>query len=147
MNISNLNQLIPSEFLTQLNVNNKFFYFRDGVVQEINENYIPSLKDYLFKYNKINGMVQIEPINLSDLPNPVYTAEEWVNKFYTNLEVIALVRLEQTILSQNKFLGPKMLAVKQWLESMLFASPSSNFPAAPFTYLETSNEAAQTISV
>ena len=54
--------------------------------------------------------------------------------------------LEQSILMQGKTLGPKMEASKQWLESMLFAQPSSNFPIAPYSYSETSAEASQTLS-
>lgn len=77
---------------------------------------------------------------------PIYTAEQWVGQYFTNLEVIALMRLEQAILSQGKTLGPKMEASKQWLEGMMFAQPSSSFPAAPFSYTETSVEAAETLS-
>ena len=77
---------------------------------------------------------------------PSYTAQEWVQQYFSNLEVIALMRLEQGILIQGKTLGPKMEASKQWLESMLFAPSSSTFPAAPYSYSETSAEAAQTLS-
>lgn len=80
------------------------------------------------------------------LSTPTYTAEEWVQQYFSNLEVIALMRLEQSILMQGKTLGPKMEASKQWLESMLFAQPSSNFPAAPYSYSEISSEASQTLS-
>lgn len=83
---------------------------------------------------------------VENLTIPNYTAEEWVSQYFSNLEVIALMRLEQAILSQEKTLGPKMEASKQWLEGMMFAQPSSNFPAAPFSYAETSGEAAQTLS-
>jgi hypothetical protein len=83
---------------------------------------------------------------VENLTLPTYTAEEWVGKYFTNLEVIALMRLEQAILSQGKTLGPKMEASKQWLEAMMFAQSSSSFPSAPFTYAETSGEAAQTLS-
>jgi hypothetical protein len=77
---------------------------------------------------------------------PLYTAEEWVQQYFSNLEVIALMRLEQAILNQGKTLGPKMTACKQWLEGMMFAQPSSSFPVAPYSYSETSAEAAQTLS-
>jgi hypothetical protein len=88
-----------------------------------------------------NGEWLVENLTL-----PTYTAEEWVGKYFSNLEVIALMRLEQAILSQGKTLGPKMEASKQWLEAMMFAQPSSSFPAAPFSYAETSGEAAQTLA-
>ena len=82
-----------------------------------------------------------------ELPPPelVYTAEDWVRKYFTSLEIIALTRLEQNILQQDKALGPKMLASKQWLETMMFAQSSTNFSPAPYTYAEASMEAVQTI--
>lgn len=83
---------------------------------------------------------------INNITLPTYTAEEWVQQYFSNLEVIALMRLEQSILMQGKTLGPKMEASKQWLESMLFAQPSSNFPIAPYSYSEISSEAAQTLS-
>lgn len=83
---------------------------------------------------------------INNIELPIYTAEEWVQQYFSNLEVIALMRLEQGILNQGKTLGPKMTACKQWLEGMMFAQPSSSFPAAPYSYSETSAEAAQTIS-
>jgi len=79
-------------------------------------------------------------------PAPVYTAEDWVRKYFTSLEVVALMRLEQNILQQGKTLGPKMLACKQWLESMMFAQPSSSFIPSPYSYTETSLEAIGTLS-
>ena len=122
-------------------------YHRSGEVFPITDQYIFQNDDFIFTYSKNNGLIDIKEIKITELPNRLYTAEEWVNKYFTNLEVIALMRLEQSILVQNKVLGPKMQAVKQWLENMLFAMPSNNFPPSPFAYLETSNEAAQIISV
>jgi hypothetical protein len=83
---------------------------------------------------------------IQDVPIPLYTAEEWVGQYFSNLEVIALMRLEQAILFQGKTLGTKMEASKQWLEGMMFAQPSSSFLVAPFSYTETSAEAAETLS-
>lgn len=83
---------------------------------------------------------------INNITPPIYTAEEWVQQYFSNLEVIALMRLEQGILSQGKMLGPKMTACKQWLEGMMFTQPSSSFLAAPYSYSETSAEAAQTLS-
>jgi hypothetical protein len=77
---------------------------------------------------------------------PVYTAEEWVQDYFSSLEIIALTRLEQSILQQGKTLGPKMQACKEWLEAMMFAQPSSAFPPAPYTYSEASIEAASTLN-
>lgn len=77
---------------------------------------------------------------------PVYTAEEWVQNYFSSLEIIALTRLEQSILQQGKTLGPKMQACKEWLEAMMFAQPSSSFLPAPYTYSEASIEAASTLN-
>ena len=77
---------------------------------------------------------------------PTYTAEQWVQNYFSSLEIIALTRLEQGILQQDKVLGPKMQACKEWLEAMMFAQPSSSFLPAPYTYSEASIEAAQTLS-
>jgi hypothetical protein len=96
----------------------------------------------------LNGMLLWDPItrSLIEKPSPICTPEEWVGQYFTNLEVIALMRLEQAIISQGKTLGPKMETSKQWLEGMMFAQPSSSFPVAPFSYTETSAEAAETLS-
>lgn len=146
MNISQLNQLIPDPY-REVSVPETFMYHRSGEVFPITGQYNSQIGDFVFTYSKNNGLVNINEIKATELPNRSYSAEEWVNKYFTNLEVIALMRLEQSILSQNKTLGPKMQAVKQWLENMLFASPSNNFPPSPYGYLETSSEASQTISV
>lgn len=146
MNISELNQLIPPPY-REVSVPETFMYYRSGQVFPITDEYIFEKNDFIFIYSKNNGLIDIKEIKITDLPNRLYTAEEWVNKYFTNLEVTALIRLEQSIILQNKVLGPKMIAVKQWLENMLFAMPSNNFPPSPYTYLETSNEAAQIISV
>ena len=82
---------------------------------------------------------------IEEIIPPLYTAEDWVKKYFTSLEVVALIRLEQNILQQGKTLGPKMLACKQWLETMMFAQSSTNFLPAPYTYAEASMEAIQTI--
>jgi len=77
---------------------------------------------------------------------PVYAAEEWVQNYFSSLEIIALTRLEQSILQQGKTLGLKMQACKEWLEAMMFAQPSSAFQPAPYTYSEASIEAASTLN-
>jgi hypothetical protein len=81
------------------------------------------------------------------VPEPtIYTAEQWVQNYYSSLEIIALTRLEQNILQQGKILGPKMQACKEWLEDMMFAQPSSNFNSAPYAYGEASIEAVSALN-
>ena len=141
MNINQLNQLIPDPYRA-VNVSETFLYYRNENVYPISGAYIAQDGDFLFKYKKTNGMVEIEEVKSKDLPQTVITAEDWVQRYFTNLEVIALMRLEQAILSSGKLLGPKMEASKQWLEGMMFAQPSNNFPSAPYSYAEISAEAS-----
>jgi len=145
MNIQELNQLIPEPY-REVSVPETLMYFRTGEVIPITGQYIHNGDDFIFKYSKNNGVVDIQEIKLSDIPQTIYTAEEWVQKYFSSMEVIALTRLEQSILMQGKLLGPKMNAVKQWLESMMFAQPSNSFSPAPYTYSETSMEAAITLA-
>lgn len=95
----------------------------------------------------INNRLVIKGWEIIQIPTLLISPEEWVGQYFTNLEVIALMRLEQAILLQGKALGPKMTACKQWLESMMLAQPSNSFPASPYSYYETSAEAAQTLSI
>lgn len=145
MNISELNQLIPAPY-REVSVPETFMYHRSGEVFPITGQYLSQSNDFIFKYTKNNGFVEIEEIKYTDIPQAIYTAEEWVQKYFSSMEVIALTRLEQSILLQGKTLGPKMQAVKQWLEGMMFAAPSNNFNPAPYTYSETSMEAAITLA-
>lgn len=146
MNIQKLSQLIPSPY-RELNVPETFMYYRSDEIFPITGQYISQNEDFLFKYSKNNGVVNIEQIKSSDLPNAIYTSEEWIHKYFTNLEIIAMMRLEQAILSQNKTLGPKMQVSKEWFENMLFAQPSNNFEQPPYTYTEIHNEALEILSV
>lgn len=77
--------------------------------------------------------------------DPIYTAEQWVQHYFTSMEIIALMRLEQSILIQGKILGPKMQATKQWLEAMMVEGPSTSFTPSPYNYSETSLEATDTL--
>jgi hypothetical protein len=144
MNINELNQLIPDPYRA-LSVPETFLYYRDGAVFPISGQYIADSNDYLFKYTKTNGTVDIQEVKASDLPYTAYSAEDWVRKYFTSLEVLALMRLEQNILMQGKQLGPKMLASKIWLETMLIAQPSNSFDPAPHSYIEASDEAKITL--
>lgn len=145
MNIHELNQLIPYPY-REVSVADTFMYFRSGEVFPITGQYIFQNEDFLFKYSKTNGVVDIKEAKISDIPQIIYTPEEWVQKYFTNLEVIALIRLEQSILLQGKNLGIKMQSSKEWLEQMMFSSPSSNFIPAPYSYGQISEEAVQILS-
>ena len=88
------------------------------------------------------GAVQL-PVEIPE----IFTSEQWVQKYFSSLEIIALTRLEQSILQQGKTLGPKMQDCKEWLEAMMFAQPSNTFLPAPYSYSEASAEAVLTLSI
>lgn len=142
MNINNINQLIPDPY-REVSVPETFMYYRSGQVFPITGEYIAQNGDFTFKFKKTNGVVEIKEVKNNEIPGSLYTPEEWVQKYFTNLEVIALIRLEQSILLQGKNLGQKMETSKQWLEQMMFASPSNNFSPAPYSYKEISEESNQ----
>jgi len=144
MNINELNQLIPDPY-REVSVPETFLFYRNGAVFPVSGQYIAGNNDFLFKYTKTNGVVDIQEVKPSDLPYTAYSAEDWVRKYFTSLEVLALMRLEQNILIQGKQLGPKMLACKTWLEAMLVAAPSNSFDPAPYSYIEASEEAKITL--
>lgn len=108
------------------------------------------------KYDEkeVEALIMQEKINGSwiELNPPTYSAEDWIQKQgFTSLQIQALTRLESNILNSGKVLGPTMVAVKSWLEGIMFQSalnpePRSDWPIAPATYIQASQEAAQTLS-
>jgi hypothetical protein len=108
------------------------------------------------KYNEkeVEELIKQEKINGSwtELNPPTYSAEDWIQEQgFTSLQIQALTRLEANILNSGKALGSIMIAVKSWLEGIMFESAlnpesKSNWPVAPATYIQASQEAAQTLS-
>ena len=78
-------------------------------------------------------------------PAPTFTAEEWVAQHLSPLQVAALSEFRLALVQAGKPLGPKMSALKTWLEQMMAASvtnePRNDWTPPPATYAEASAEA------
>lgn len=81
-------------------------------------------------------------------PAPTFTPEDWTAQHFTSPQIIALQRFEFGLLQQGKPLGPKMTALKSWLEAMLLESVDPTrrtFHAPPCTYAEAAQEAVSAL--
>ena len=78
-------------------------------------------------------------------PAPTCTAEAWVAMHLSPLQVAALSEFRLALVQAGKPLGPKMSALKTWLEQMMAASvtnePRNDWTPPPATYAEASAEA------
>jgi hypothetical protein len=88
-----------------------------------------------------NGEWIIPPVALID-------AETAVSAFFTPYQTLALQRLEMALIQAGKPLGMKMLACKQWLESVMLGwalnpvvAPASVYGQPSATFEEASSEA------
>ena len=75
-----------------------------------------------------------------------YKAEQWISRFLSSLQIIALQRLEMALISESLSLGPLMASMKQWLEGILLTSsndpsPQNGWPEPPTSYEMASQEA------
>jgi hypothetical protein len=72
------------------------------------------------------------------------TAEQWVERHLTSLQILSLQRLEMALLTASKPLGSNMAALKGWLEGMMLASVDPTprtFDLPPCSYEAASAEA------
>ncbi len=81
------------------------------------------------------------------------TAEEAVSRHFSAYQIAALQRFELGLMQAEKPLGEKMSAVKTWLELLLLswsqdptAKPESHFGKPPYSFEETSAEAAAALT-
>lgn len=96
--------------------------------------------DRLFTYRQEMGSCFLEEENSS------FTAEEWLqNQGYSSMRLVTLLDLENQLAS---VLGssPKLTAVRTWINGILATfiqnpAPRADWPAAPFTFEETTQEA------
>jgi hypothetical protein len=86
-------------------------------------------------------------------PVPTVTAEQAVSAFFTPYQTIALQRLELSLMTAGKPLGPKMTACKAWLESVMLGwamnptpAPQESFGVPQATFAEASAEAVSDLS-
>jgi hypothetical protein len=89
-----------------------------------------------------------EPVYEEELP--AVSGERWVElQGFSALGVISLTRFEQSLIAKGLPLGPKMSAVRDWLQSIMVtvatdSSLRTDWPFSPFTYGETTAEAINT---
>jgi hypothetical protein len=94
-----------------------------------------------------------EELKAITIPDTLLTAEQIVAKHFTPYQIAALQRLELALIQSNKSLGPKMLAAKTWLESVLLAwamnpqpVPENTFGNPNVTFEEASAEAVAALT-
>jgi hypothetical protein len=92
-------------------------------------------------------LAEIDLATLPPAPAPEaeqITAEEWVERHLTSLQILSLQRLEMGLLTASKPLGSNMAALKGWLEGMMLASVDPTprtFALPPCSYEAASAEA------
>jgi hypothetical protein len=77
-------------------------------------------------------------------PAATFTAEQWVAKTLSPLQVAALSEFRMALLQAGKPLGTNMMALKGWLEAMMAESVDPtprSFAAAPCSYEDAASEA------
>ena len=96
--------------------------------------------------------VRLADIDLATLPaapapeaEPV-TAAEWVEQHLTSTQLHALSDLRLSLVLAGKPLGPLMQSLRDWTSQLIVASaadpsPRNDWPPAPCTYAQASNEA------
>jgi hypothetical protein len=95
--------------------------------------------------------VPLEQVDPNIFVTEKYTAEQWITKSgYTATRLISLLDLEMKLLQSNKT-SDKMIAVRQWLNSLLQAfatDPTSHVSWAepPYSFEETVQEALTVLS-
>lgn len=83
---------------------------------------------------------------------PPVTGEQWVElQGFSALQVLALSRFEQSILQSGLVLGPKMAAVRDWLQALMAEVAQNNeahrnWAIAPFSFSEAASEALATLA-
>jgi hypothetical protein len=122
------------------------FLARSGEVSVLPQNYRKRDGDEVFEYSKNGGLATFDPVSISNYPNESTTAEEWlVSEGFSSVRLITLLDLERQ-LAQAGASSPKLTAVRAWINGILAAfvqdsTPKNDWPAAPFTFEATTQEA------
>ena len=79
-------------------------------------------------------------------PPPAVTAAEWVEQHLTSTQLHALSDLRLSLVLAGKPLGPLMQSLRDWTSQLIIASaadpsPRNDWPPAPCSYADASNEA------
>jgi hypothetical protein len=84
--------------------------------------------------------------NIVEIEPPAVTAAEWVEQHLTSTQLHALSDLRLSLVLAGKPLGPLMQSLRDWTSQLIVASaadpsPRNDWPPAPCTYAQASNEA------
>jgi hypothetical protein len=84
-------------------------------------------------------------------PPPAVTAAEWVEQHLTSTQLHALSDLRLSLVLAGKPLGPLMQSLRDWTSQLIIASaadpsPRNDWPPAPCSYADASNEAITSLN-
>ena len=84
-------------------------------------------------------------------PPPSVTAAEWVEQHLTSTQLHALSDLRLSLVLAGKPLGPLMQSLRDWTSQLIIASaadpsPRNDWPPAPCSYADASNEAIASLN-
>ena len=90
-------------------------------------------------------MITINPDKVIQ-PDPILAAEDWVNKFFSAVQLLKMAMWVQQKSATNS-VGPKLGAVYQWEESITVAAMqgSMDFQDSPHTFAEVAAEVLLTV--
>jgi len=120
------------------------FLFSEGSVTAYSGGTIPT-GGAVFEYQR-NGFSSTLRFVAGTDPASFLTAEDWLlNQGFSSVRLITLLDLEYQITAAAKS-SPKLIAVRAWVNAILASfvqdpTPKSNWPPAPFTFEETTQEA------
>jgi hypothetical protein len=147
MTIQEIIQNIPSElFNAEGNTPLTRILVRDGVVSVLPNPYLSRDGDKVYDYSKQYGSIDINEVAIEGYPKEYSTAEDWLAaQGYSSVRLITLLDLEAKLAGANKT-SAKMTVVRSWIDGLLAAfvldpAPKNNWPPAPFTFEQTTQEA------
>lgn len=122
---------------------------RNGTVTPVKEICIPDIDADASNLGR-----QYNPTSQTFISNArieALTAEEWLAvQGYSSIRLVTLLDLEHQIAAASKS-SPKLTSVRAWINGILAAfvqdpTPKSDWPPAPFTFEETTQEAFGTLT-
>jgi hypothetical protein len=128
------------------NLSKTRFLIRGSSVSVLPVNYKKRDGDEVVDFSQINGSATYEVVDLSIYEPEFITAEKWLeHEGFSSIRVITLLDLENKIAAVNKT-SPKLTAVRAWINGILATfvqapTPKNDWPPAPFSFEETTQEA------